>query len=135
MSRRAALKSIGIFDLGIRTVQVFVDPKSHNANFSFVHEDTKGQSRMVIGIKDERFRDAWNNAIHEGAEMAFTEMRLRYTPSPEVGNDNGAYFFVMDHTAFSEAMARLAVFTNFLYPVLKQVHEKFHAKRKSHRRR
>lgn len=136
MSRRAAFeKSIGIFDMGIRTAEVFVSRTSRDAYFSFVDDSVKGRTKIVIGILNSKFREALSNAMHEAAELVFAEMGLRYSPQPEMGNDNGAYFFAFDHTKFSEAMTRVAIFINFLYPVLKKEHEKFHESKSNRRRK
>jgi len=114
---------LGKFDLGIRFVTVYADPNIYGAKFSYTAHD---ESRIVIGIADN-FHGIISNLLHEAAEMVFGEMRLRYTPSPEIGRDNGAYFFAMDHTAFSEAMSRVAVLVEKLFPILYKLHKK-HAK-------
>jgi hypothetical protein len=132
MPRRAASKYLGKFDLGTRAAEVWIDWKQGSAQFWFV--DNEARSRIVIGIISEYFEDVLSNAMHEATEMVYGEMGLRYSPRPEIGNDNGAYFFAMTHTQFSEATARVALFMKHLYPELKKEHDKFHAKTKSNRR-
>lgn len=114
-------KSLGIFDAGIRNVELFVRP-GVDAEFSLQPREGK-QAKITIGI-EEKWWGVVANLTHEIVELQFTDMGLRYMPAPDVARDNGAYLFSMNHTQFSEATARAGLFLSKALPVLEKYYKK-----------
>jgi hypothetical protein len=114
--RVAARKFIGIFDAGTRNVELYIR-KGRDAEFHMQPCDR--QAEIVIGTCLSWY-EIVGNLVHEIAEFSFADMGLRFAPMPDISKDNGNYHFTMDHTHFSEAMARVGLFLSQALPALRK---------------
>ncbi len=122
MSQRpVAAKFLGSYDAGIRFVDLYAR-KGINAEFHM--QPGKGKNaRITVGV-DGKWWVVFSNLVHEITELTYADMGLRMIPGPDIANDNGAYAFMMNHTQFSEATARITLFLAEAVPDLQQHHKK-----------
>jgi hypothetical protein len=111
-------KRIGRFELGCRSVDLYVDVDTDGGSFNLA-PDT-GIAEIVVGTSSDDWRRIVSNLAHESSEAAMSEMGLRYCQSPDYSRDNGGWLLVMTHTQFSEAMARASHFMADALPALQK---------------
>ncbi len=116
-----AAKFLGTYDAGLRFVDLYV---RSGADAEFRMQPEKGKNaRITIGIEG-RWWVVLSCLVHEITELIYTDMGLRMVPGPDIARDNGAYFFAMNHTQFSEATARVSLFLSEAPADLQQYHRK-----------
>ncbi len=117
----AAAKFLGSYDAGLRFVDLYAR-KGTCAEFDM--QPKKGKNaRISVGI-DDRWWVVFSTLVHEITEFTYADMGLRMIPGPDIARDNGAYFFAMNHTQFSEATSRVTLFLAEATPDLQQYHKK-----------
>lgn len=122
-------KIVGIYGVGPMQAQLVIR-EGHGGEFWTVPE--KGSiARIKVGVEGKNWAEAVGILMHEILEFAFMHAGLRYTPSPDYSRDNGAYFFSMTHTQFSEASTRAAEFMADCLPDMGRAYNKWHKKSES----
>lgn len=125
--RPVAAKFLGTYDAGLHFVDLYA---RSGTEAEFRMQPGKGKNaRITVGI-DERWWVVLSCLVHEIVELTYTDMGLRMVPGPDIARDNGSYFFAMNHTQFSEAMARASLFLSEAPADLQQYHRKHRKKEK-----
>lgn len=120
-------KIVGDYNLGSIQAQVVLRD-GYGGEF-YSRPEPGSIPRIKVGMDSG---DSWFNAVsilhHEVMELCLYQMGLRYGETPDYARDNGAYLFVMNHTEFSEASARTAIFLAECLPDFKKAWKKFKKK-------
>lgn len=120
-------KFLGSYNAGMRFVDLYARPGG-DAEFRMQPGEGKN-ARITVGI-DDRWWIVFSCVLHEITELTYLDMGARYVPGPDIARDNGAYFFAMHHTQFSEAHARVGLFLASAIPDLQQYWKKKSKKEK-----
>lgn len=116
-------KIVGVYRCGPEDVQLVLR-EGDGGSFFTVPE--KGHiCRIKVGADEGRWPMVVTTLMHEAMELTMMRAGCRYTPSPDFGEDNGSYTFVMTHTQFSEASARAAMFVAAAMPDLRKAWKKW----------
>lgn len=121
-TRNSKSRLIGLFDLGCRKVRLYARPGASGGCYDSA--PSSGVAEIRVCIDYPRWQDVAAVLAHEALEMAFAEMGLRYSNSPDYSGDNGGWFFAMTHTQFSEASARAAWFLAGALPALAKAYRR-----------
>lgn len=116
---------LGSYPIGFNYVDLWLDPHLWGGSFSWARE-VGGNTKMVIGIADEKYGNTLAVTMHEAVEMCAVEMGLRFTPSDGEIEASDCYRFIMDHNQFSEVLARAAQFICAIQPDLMTYHSRYH---------
>ncbi len=117
-------KYIGTYYIGPGQAKLFLR-SGYGGDFSWIPADGK-ISEICIGADHKEWRMVISTLIHETMEYAMTQIGVRYCPSVDWGEDNGAYTFVMSHTEFSEACGRAARFIEDAANPLQKAWREYH---------
>ena len=114
-------KPIGVFDAGTRNVELYIR-EGCGAEFH-MQPSEKDQARITIG-RDQEWLQIIGCLTHEIMEFTLANLGLRFSPAPDISQDNGSYYFSMNHTQFSEATIRAGLFLAVAIPALKKALKK-----------
>jgi hypothetical protein len=114
-------KFLGSYDAGMHFVDLYAR-SGGDAEFRMQPEKGKN-ARITVGI-DACWWVVFSSLTHEITELTYTDMGLRMVPGPDISRDNGNYTFVMTHTQYSEAMARVGLYLSMAVPDLQQYWKK-----------
>lgn len=120
-------KRIGTYQIGTDRVDVHVAP-IFGGNVYLNYKN--GNHRIVVGMNELNWPLILSILLHESTELVCIVMGLRYSPSLDVARDNGAYYFAMHHTQFSEMSARTGEFLAECVPDLLNTYNKLSKKKK-----
>lgn len=114
---------IGTYDFGYEKVQLVLRD-GDGGEFYLLPADINCP-RVRIGADQPDWRSLVAALLHEAMEFALERMGTRYSPACEMARDHAAYVFVIDHTHFAEACARVAEFLTGSLPDLNRVWKKW----------
>lgn len=122
---------VGIYQLGYRWVEVWLDPSTEGGNFTYLPgtcrdpKKEKSHSKITVGREDQLW-SAWAILVHESLEFLLAEegVRLRPTGHYSIGASD-IYRFHFDHNQFTEVAARLGCFVYEVRPRFEATWRKF----------
>ena|SRR5271155_2117820 len=101
-------KRVGRYRLGPRWVELFLVSGDSGG---FISCPPSGITRVEVCWNHD-WRESMSVLLHEAIELAITDIRGRFAPSPDYGNENSGYLFSFNHVQFSEAIGRVAMFVH-----------------------
>ncbi len=111
---------VGVYRLGLIDVGLYL----RGGTGGNLHFESRDNAPYIEIGKDQVWRQTHDTLHHEAYEMAFVLNGLRYNATVDYANDNGAFFFAMNHTQFSESNAQAAGFLLKAIPAFKKAFNK-----------
>lgn len=102
---------IGTYQLGWRWVDVYGQRNERSGAYFFMPDDKPSHARIKVGMDHGSAADAFQVLAHEAFEFLADEGQCRYrkTGSYEP-NASDNCFFIMDHSAMTEIIAKTGWF-------------------------
>jgi hypothetical protein len=111
------MRVVGTFDLGLRVVRLVATADGNSGSFDM----RKAMPEIRVGI-GQSWPHVVSVLLHEAVEFVAVELGCRYKPEPDYANGQDGLVFMMDHTQFSEAIARAGWFAAKALPELATIY-------------
>lgn len=113
---------IGRYPLGSHRVDLYVDTGSGDAHF-----DAEAEA-IVVGLDQKNWARTVGILVHEVAEQAAHDLRLRFIHDFDMAEASDGYMFTMNHAQFAELTARVGIFIAQCLSALEAAYKKFRKK-------
>jgi hypothetical protein len=118
-------RKIGVYPLGLHSVELWVDPNSSDGRFDLWPNREVGHlPRIQVGLARKEWHETVAVLMHEALEFASVQNGARFLPSPDYADSSGGYLFSMDHEQFADLVARAAEFITPALPELSKAWKK-----------
>lgn len=119
---------IGVYRLGWRFIELWVDPTWLGGRVITGPAPESTITRMIIGLNDH-----WKGVVgvltHESVEIAAWDMGTQYRKSGEYSETTNGYYFMFDHQQFTEIADRAGYFMAQVLPDLSTAYRKLTKKK------
>lgn len=114
---------VGRTAIGAESVQVLVDFDDGGGHFQMmpligpkIHPELiEYLPFVVIGLKQETWRDVMEIMVHEAIEFAFCRMKCRYDNTESEALNTASFIFISNHVQFTEIMAMASEFLDDMF--------------------
>lgn len=115
---------VGRTAIGAESVQVLVDFADGGGHFQMmptlecnnIHPDLIPYlPYVVIGLKQDSWRDVMEIMLHEATEFAFCRMKCRYDNTESEALNTASFIFIAGHVQFTEIMAMASEFLDDMF--------------------
>lgn len=115
------MTKVGIYNLGVRAIEVFYDPKLRGASFEC---GDKALSRIIVGSRRGLWEFTVSDLLHEIMEMCLLDMNARFAPCMDYAEASDGYVFHFNHDQFSQIVARAGHLFAEMLPDLRKAFDK-----------
>ena len=116
-------KLLGLYQLGLRPVRLYVDAESGNGSVEIIPTD-KGPTKVIVGLDHHSFSRAVSVLLHESYEIMLIDQGTRYEPHPAASYEASNFIFVATHNQLDEAHSRVSQFLVAVYTDFKRAYDK-----------
>lgn len=114
---------VGRTAIGAESIQVLVDFEDGGGHFQMmptlecdIHPDLIPYlPYVVIGLKQDAWRDVMEIMVHEAIEFAFCRMKCRYDNTESEALNTASFIFIAGHVQFTEIMAMASEFLDDMF--------------------